>query len=249
MRSVECHAVVFDLDGVLTDTVAAHQHAWRALFSALHEDLGWAPASVAPPSSADYLRRIDGEPRTEVVKKILASRGVHLPEGEPGDHPAAMTVHGVANRKNQLFLRELRERGVPLQRGCPEILEWLDRQAIPVGVVSTSHHGDAVLRAAGIRSRIDVVVDGVVASLLDLADPPAPDTYVHAAAQMYADPGRTVVVVDTLSGAESARAGGFRVIGVGRGADRAVMMSAGADVVVDGLDEIFAQERASARRR
>jgi trehalose 6-phosphate phosphatase len=60
-------AVVFDTDGVLTDTASVHAAAWKRLFDeylALRTPRG--QETFQPFEEADYLRSIDGRPRYEL---------------------------------------------------------------------------------------------------------------------------------------------------------------------------------------
>src|SRR5690606_37062967 len=88
-------AVLFDLDGVLTPTAEVHMRAWSRLFTPYLEARG-----VEPYTDADYFAHIDGRPRYEGVRAMLAARGITLPEGDPSDPPEAETVCGLGNRKN-----------------------------------------------------------------------------------------------------------------------------------------------------
>lgn len=246
MRSADCGAVLFDLDGVLTDTAAVHEQAWGAMFTEVFDHLDREGRAVPPYTIGDYFLYIDGKPRSEGVKAILASRGLRLPQGDADDDPALMTVSGLGNRKNDMFLRRVADHGVRRHRGAEEILTWLDLQAIPKAVVSSSRNADEVLRAAGLRDRIDVLVDGVLAAQLGLPGKPAPATYLHAAEQLGVGPGHAMVVEDATSGARAGRDGGFWVVGVDRGVGRDELCASGAHVVVGELDEIFADERTPA---
>jgi beta-phosphoglucomutase family hydrolase len=243
MKARDCTAVLFDLDGVLTDTASVHERAWGGLFTAVFEAEAACGATVAPYTTADYFGYIDGKPRTEGVRAVLASRGIDLPDGGPDDDPDAHTVNGLGNRKNAMFLAELDEHGARTFPGAGELLDWLDLRAIPKGVVSSSRNAESVLRAAGMRHMVDIVVDGVVAMDRGIAGKPAPDTYLHAARQLDANAAHTIVVEDATSGVEAGRRGGFWVIGVDRGAGRDALLQYGADVVVTELDEIFADDR------
>ena len=241
MRAAECDAVLFDLDGVLTRTAAVHERAWSELFATV---LGAEKTEVQPYSIADYFAHVDGKPRAEGVRAVLASRGIEIPTGTPGDDPTTHTIHGLGNRKNDIFLAELERQGAAAFNGAAELLDWLERRAIPKAVVSSSNNADSVLRAVGLRHRIDVVVDGQVAGAVGLAGKPAPDTYLYAAEQLCAVPARSLVVEDAVSGVAAGRSGGFRVVGIDRGAGRAALWRHGADIVVDELDEVFAADRA-----
>lgn len=243
MRAAECDAVLFDLDGVLTDTAAVHEQAWGRLFAEAFEVFGGEGCVVAPYTVEDYFLHIDGKPRVKGIQAILASRDLKLPVGDADDSPEVMTVNGLGNRKNAMFLRMLERDGARRHHGAVEILRWLGGQGIPTGVVSSSRNADVVLRAAGLREGLDVLIDGVAAELLGQRGKPAPDTYLYAARQLGADPARTVVVEDATSGTRAGRDGGFWVVGIDRGAGREQLLHHGADVVVDELDEIFFEER------
>jgi HAD superfamily hydrolase (TIGR01509 family) len=96
-----------------------------------------------------------------------------------------------------------------------------------------------VLRSAGIDGMFDVVVDGDDVKRLGLRGKPAPDGFLEAAARLAVEPARAIVVEDALAGVAAGRAGGFGlVIGVERGAGRAGLLRAGADLVVNDLREL-----------
>jgi beta-phosphoglucomutase family hydrolase len=246
MRSADCDAVLFDLDGVLTDTAAVHETAWAALFTELFDNPAIEMSQPQPYSTVDYFTYIDGKPRNEGVQAVLSSRGIELPLGGPDDDPDALTVNGLGNRKNRAFLAAIDAGGASAYPGSVEILDWLAAQHIPRAVVSSSRNAEAVLRAAALRDRIDVVLDGQSAAALGLPGKPAPDTYLRAAEQLSAAPSRTVVVEDAVSGVAAGHAGGFWVIGIDRGAGRQNLLDHGADTVIVELDEVFAPDRIAA---
>ncbi|MGH3948083.1 MAG: HAD family hydrolase [Pseudonocardiaceae bacterium] len=232
-------AVLFDLDGVLTDTAAVHKRAWEQLFT---EFLGARRAGRggAGYTEADYYAHIDGKPRLDGVRALLASRDIDLPDGAEGDTtPEVPTVHGLAERKNQLFLAILRDEGVQTFAGSAALVDWLGARRVPMGIVSSSRNARAVLARTGLRDRFEIILDGDIAAVTGLAGKPAPDTYLHAAALLHAAPEHTVVVEDASSGVRAGRAGGFRVVGVDRGAGRLDLLRDGADIVVDDLVELI----------
>ena len=65
-------AVLFDLDGVLTPTAIVHEHAWSRMFAEYLTSHDIAPAYT----DDDYFAYIDGKPRYDGVRAMLASRGV-----------------------------------------------------------------------------------------------------------------------------------------------------------------------------
>ena len=68
-------AVLFDLDGVLTPTAEVHMRAWRELFVDFLTRRGVVDQ---PYTERDYFDHIDGKPRYDGVRSLLASRGLHL---------------------------------------------------------------------------------------------------------------------------------------------------------------------------
>jgi beta-phosphoglucomutase family hydrolase len=234
----EYDAVLFDLDGVLTPTAEVHMRAWEQTFSDFLRTRGGA----APYMQSDYFEYIDGKPRYEGVRSLLASRRITLPDGQPSDEPSSQTVCGLGNRKNQVFSAILRDEGVTAYPGSVRLLDHLGERGIKIAVVSSSRNVAAVLAAAGLTDRFHVVVDGDVAATAGLAGKPFPDTYLHAAVRVGAQVARSVVVEDALSGVEAAQAGDFGlVVGVDRGVGADRLMEAGADIVVADLAELVEQ--------
>ncbi len=219
-------AVLFDLDGVLTPTAEVHRRAWRELFTAA------LPAGAAPYVEDDYFAHIDGRPRYDGVREMLASRGVTVSED---------TVRELGDRKNDLFTEILERDGVTAYPGSVQLLDHLATLPIELAVVSSSRNARPVLSAAGLLDRFEVIVDGVVAAEHDLPGKPAPDTFSHAARTFGVPDARAVVVEDATSGVAAGRAGAFGlVIGVDRGVGHAALEAAGADLVVDDLAELVA---------
>ena len=228
------NAWLFDLDGVLTPTALVHMHAWARLFTPYLEAHG-----AAPYTEADYFAHIDGKPRYEGVRSLLASRGIELPWGDPADSPDTETVCGLGNRKNAVFTQVLETEGVAPYPGSVRLVDALLAQGREVAVVSSSRNAVPVLAAAGLTDRFPLVVDGLVAAAHGLAGKPDPATYLYAAEQLGVPRERAVVVEDAESGVASGRAGAFGlVIGVDRGAGADVLREQGADLVVDDLAEL-----------
>jgi len=220
--------VLFDLDGVITPTAEIHEHAWGELFAA-HDY-----------TEADYLAYIDGKPRYDGVRSFLNSRGITLPDGDPGDPPGDATVCALGNRKNTLFNDILERDGIAPYPGSQSTLDLLATEGIPSAIVSSSKNAVPVLLAAGLADRFDVVVDGVVAAELGLAGKPAPDGYLLGATRLGIDPSRSVVVEDAVSGVAASANRTFAVtIGVDRGAGHDVLLANGATFVVDDLSDLL----------
>ena len=234
---------LFDLDGVLTPTAIVHMHAWSRLFTPFLEAHG-----ANPYTDDDYFAYIDGKPRYDGVRSLLASRGIVVDEGDVTDAGTLDTVHGLGNRKNDAFNETLAEEGVSPYPASVAFLDAVTRAGARVAVVSSSKNAPAVLAAAGLADRFEVVVDGAVAAREGLPGKPEPDTFERAADLLGLDTADCAVVEDAESGVKAGAAGEFGiVIGVDRGVGREALEELGADVIVDELDELIpAVERAAA---
>jgi beta-phosphoglucomutase family hydrolase len=233
---------LFDLDGVLTRTATVHAAAWKEMFDDFlrrrAEETGepFVPFDV----HADYGRFVDGKKRADGVRSFLAARGIALPEGSPDDPPAAATVHGLGNRKNELLLAKLAD-GVEVYPGSRRYVEALRDAGLRTAVVSSSANTKTVLDTTGLAKLFDVVVDGVTAERDGLAGKPAPDTFLAAARALGVTPGEAAVFEDALAGVEAGRAGGFGwVVGVDRTGQAEELRRHGADIVVPDLDDLAA---------
>jgi beta-phosphoglucomutase family hydrolase len=235
---------LFDLDGVLTKTAKVHAAAWKEMFDAyLRERAATTGTELVPfDPVADYDDYVDGKPRYEGVQSFLASRGIELPRGEPSDPPEAQTVDGLGNRKNEIVLRLIRERGVEAYEGSVRYVRAARDAGLHRAVVSSSTNCHDVLVAAGIDDLFEVRIDGVAAERRHLRGKPAPDTFLAGAEAFGAPPAQAAVFEDALAGVAAGRAGDFGfVVGVDRAGQAGALREHGADVVVSDLDELLAR--------
>lgn len=256
VAGVVVDAALFDLDGVITDTASVHEAAWRALFDDVLARRPAAPGEDHRPfTHDDYLRHVDGRRRLDGIAAFLASRGVAVPEGEPGDGPDRPTLRGMAERKDRAFRERLAVDGVRSFDGTVAFVRALHAEGVATAVFSASRNCAAVLEAAGVAELFAVRVDGVVAAELGLPGKPDPATLLEAARRLGVEPSRTLVVEDAQAGVAAGRRGGFAlVVGIDR-TGGAALAEHGADVVVADLDELAVRPAAEdgggdgARRR
>jgi beta-phosphoglucomutase family hydrolase len=239
-------ACLFDLDGVLTDTAAVHEAAWKQTFDQLLSRRAEAHGEVFRPfERSDYLAFVDGKPRPDGVRDFLASRGITLPEGAPDDPPGAETINGVGNGKNQELLRRIHEDGVEVFEGSRRYLEAARDAGLRRAVVSSSANTKDVLDVTGLADLIELRVDGVTIRQERLPGKPKPDTFLTAAERLGVGPDTAAVFEDAISGVQAGRAGGFAaVIGVDRAGQADALRSNGASVVVSDLAELLDEVQA-----
>ncbi len=240
MSSTAFDAVIFDLDGVITQTATVHSRAWKKMFD---EYLKARAEKTGEPfrefTQEDYLAYVDGKPRYDGVKSFLESRGIQLPMGTPEDAPDKETICGLGNKKNEDFNEVLRNEGVEVYPSTVEFMKSLKEAGIHIGVASSSKNCEAVLKAAKLEYLVETRVDGVVSAALHLQGKPAPDIFLKAAENLGVKPYRAVVVEDAVSGVAAGKNGNFGlVLGVAREDNRQALRQNGADIVVADLAEI-----------
>jgi beta-phosphoglucomutase family hydrolase len=226
----EIRACLFDLDGVLTKTAALHAVAWKTIFdSFLRERDG---GSFVPfDSVGDYDEYVDGKQRNDGARAFLESRGIRLTDLEVAD---------LADRKHELALALIRDRGVEPYEGSVRYVDAVRNAGLRRAVVSASENCGAVLAAAGIDDLFELRVDGLVAEREHLRGKPAPDTFLAAATLLSVQPAEAAVFEDALAGVAAGRAGGFRiVVGVDRVGQADALREHGADIVVADLAELL----------
>ena len=234
-------AILFDLDGVITNTANLHANCWKQMFDqylqkrASERGEAFRPFDLA----ADYQLYVDGKPRFDGVRDFLRSRGIQLPEGNLDDPGSVETVHGLGNRKDHMVNRVIAEVGVEAYTGTVQFIHQVRRDGFKIAVVTSSQHCDAVLRAAKLDKFFEVRVDGNVIENQRLAGKPAPDTFLEAASFLGVEPKRAVVIEDALSGVEAGSNGNFGlVIGVARKGNAEELKRHGAHLVVEDLGEL-----------
>jgi alpha,alpha-trehalase len=223
-------AVVFDTDGVLTDTASVHAAAWKRLFDEYLAQRAGRPGELFRAfTEADYLRHVESRPRYDGVAGFLASRDISLPRGDPSDPPDRERVCGLGNAKDRLFVAQLRDHGVQAFPTSVGFVRRLRERGLRTALVSASRNMVAVLE-----------VDGVEADRLGLAGKPDPALFLEATRRLGV--ARAAVIEDALAGVEAGRRGRFgAVVGVDRGGQAAALVERDAEVVVAGLGELALQ--------
>jgi beta-phosphoglucomutase family hydrolase len=236
------HACLFDLDGVLTQTAKVHAAAWKEMFDEYLRRRAQPSRETVTPfdDHDDYDAYVDGKPRLDGVRDFLASRGIRLPEGGPGDAPGAETVYALGQRKNQIVLRRIHTDGVAAYPGSVAYVKAIRGAGWRRAVVSSSANCRDVLTAAGILDLFEEIVDGITAQQEHLKGKPAPDTFLAAARRFGVEPPEAAVFEDALAGVAAGRAGGFGcVVGVDRVGQAEALAAHGADRVVADLAELI----------
>jgi beta-phosphoglucomutase family hydrolase len=225
-------ALLFDMDGVLTQTAKVHATAWKQMFDEFLEERGKGDEPFALPR--DYEEHVDGKPRYDGVRDFLVSRGIE---------PDEALVRQLGDRKNDLAQALIRKDGVEVYDGSVRYVHAAREAGLKTAVVSSSKNTPEILEAAGIADLFDDVVDGHAVEDRGMKGKPSPDTFLAAARELGVEPAQAAVFEDALAGVEAGRAGRFgHVVGVDRGGEAEALREHGADVVVADLGELLAAQ-------
>lgn len=235
-------AVIFDLDGVITDTASIHCQAWKETFDNVLVEY-YKKNNIEKfdlfDSESDYRKYVDGKPRYDGVRSFLESRGINYPYGDVSDSPGILTICGIGNKKNELFNKILIERGADIFESTIELIKQLKSVDIKIGVASSSKNCMPILKRAGIDHLFEVCVDGIVSENEKLRGKPAPDIFHRACDLLGVSYYRAAIVEDAVSGVTAAKEGNFGlVIGIARHDNHRELKVHGSDIVVSDLIDI-----------
>jgi len=188
--SKKIKAVIFDLDGVITDTSEYHYQAWKRL--ADEEGI---------PFNRDDNDKLRGVSRGECLKILLNGKRV-----------SAEQFQEMMDRKNEYYVELLRQMtSENILSGAKEIVLELKKRGIKTAIASVSKNTRTVLKRTGIENLFDIVVDGYSVKNTK----PAPDIFLFAAKELGVKPKDCAVVEDAEAGIDAALAGNMLPIGIG----------------------------------
>ncbi len=238
-KSLLVDSLIFDLDGVITQTRDVHKKAWQEMFDLFFEKQKDKYSEQASMSENDYLQYVDGKPRYQGVKSFLDSRNIELPWGNTDDNPGFETVCSLGNMKNELFNKILDRDGVEVYDDALQKLEEWKHQGIKTAIVSSSKNCKKIIEVAGMDHLFDTRVDGTVSEATGLKGKPNPDIFTEAARLLDARAEKSVVFEDAISGVQAGQRGYFGlVVGVNRFDNKDALLKNGADITVDSFFEL-----------
>ena len=185
-------ALIFDLDGVLANTIQLHYLAWKYL--ADQHNI---------PFSEDDIDRFRGIQRREFVIELFA--------------PIPLTpaqVEDYASLKNTVYVDALRQAPADalLVPNARELIAQAQRAGLQVGVASSSTNAISTLIHTDLYDLVDVVADGNTVA----RSKPEPDIFLWTAGALRVHPCEAIVFEDAYAGITAARTAGMFAVGIGR---------------------------------
>lgn len=230
-------AVVFGLGQIVTDATTLHRRAWTATFDALLRSTGAGARRALTRSDHDLLA--DESSGLDAVRAVLGAHGVDLPTGSPADPSGPLSAWGIVNTADDRFVELLASEHPRALASSVGLLRRVRDAGAMTGLVTTCHHCQEILDAAGVRELFDAVVDAPAVAAMTLAAPPAPDTLVEVLTRLGAPAARAAFFASTVAEvAAGTRAGFAAVIALDRHGDLEQMVDAGAQSGAKDLAEV-----------
>lgn len=190
--------VIFDLDGVITDTAKFHYIAWKNLASSLGIEI-----------DEEFNETLKGIPRIESLIKILEFGGVR-------DKYSDEDIQELAHKKNEeykVLLEDLTKDDI--LPGIEKFMDELIDNKIKIGLASVSKNAPTILKKLELIEKVDFIANPAEVE----KGKPAPDIFIEAARGIGVEIKNTIGIEDADAGVQAMRACNMRSVGVGVDAD------------------------------
>ncbi|MFC4651952.1 beta-phosphoglucomutase [Lactococcus nasutitermitis] len=190
-------AVLFDLDGVITDTAEYHFRAWKALA----EEIGITGVD------REFNEQLKGVSREDSLTKILALGNKKVSDIEFAE---------LAKRKNDNYVQMIQDVSPKdVYPGILQLLQDLRKNHIKIALASASKNGPFLLERMALTEYFDAIADPAKVA----ASKPAPDIFIAAAEAVQVSPKEAIGLEDSQAGIQAIKDSGALPIGVGRAED------------------------------
>lgn len=202
-------AAIFDLDGVIVDTVPLHFKAWQRMFN----DYG------IKFTFDDYKKKVDGIPRIAGCKAILTDVSDDV-------------IDEASSKKQEYYIKLLDSEGIKVYDSTVSLIKNIIADGIKTAVVSSSKNCIDILNRAGLIDLFEVSLGGNDFT----KGKPDPQIFLLAAEKLSVAPEESVVFEDATLGVEGAKRANMKCVGIDRHNSPELFKKA--DVVVGDLSEI-----------
>lgn len=204
---MKLQAVLFDLDGVITDTAKYHFIAWKQMAEGIGISI-----------DSEFNESLKGIDRMQSLERIL----IH---GHQEERYSQAEKEQLAQAKNDEYVALLAslapEDAYP---GIKELLQELKDNGVPAVIASASKNAPLILNALQLTDAFQAIADPQ-----GIPGKPAPDIFLRGAALVGADPSFCIGIEDAQAGIEAIKAAGMYAVGIG---EQRILEPSGADWVL-----------------
>jgi beta-phosphoglucomutase len=179
--------LIFDLDGVLVDTVPAHFSAWQRMFQEYGYEFG----------KREYRRLVDGRPRFEGARAMMSNH-------------TDREIREAADKKNDYYIEMIEQGEFQVFDAAITLIRHCQKNGYGLAAASSSVNVRTVLEKAGLLEAFSIIVGGDEVE----NGKPSPDIFLTAAKGLGLEVDECIVIEDSVSGVQAAKNGGFYCVGL-----------------------------------
>ncbi|MFB3918894.1 MAG: HAD family hydrolase [Candidatus Velamenicoccus archaeovorus] len=200
MKTIKVKTVIFDMDGVITDTMPYHFRAWRRIYAAQGFKV-----------SREEIYRREGQPGYRTIKEILGERGIPFDEAK---------ARRILSEKERLFKKIVHKRFI---RGVKDFLRHLHHRGVAAALVTgTARHEAEEILPKNFLKRFAVSVTGDEVR----HGKPHPEPYLRALKKLNIRPQDAIVIENAPFGIRSAKKARLACIALETSLSRAYLKDA-----------------------
>ncbi len=210
MSKPHLEAVLWDMDGVIADTMQYHMSAWRDIL----QDMGIT-------MTEEDFRPLFGQRHDRIIRHFLGDKMTHE------------EIEALSDRKQALY-RQRVAKDIRAFPGVIDLMKALQKNGIKAALASsaTKENVDVIVEGLGIAKFFQAFVNGP-----EVAEgKPSPLIFQLAAKKLGTQPADCVVIEDAIAGVAAAKTGGMKCIAVTNSLPRERLKDA--DLIVDSLEEV-----------
>lgn len=210
MSKPQLEAVLWDMDGVIADTMKYHMGAWQDIL----KEMGVA-------LTEEEFRPLFGQRHDNIIRYALGNNMTHA------------QIEALSDKKQRLYRQRVASdiRALP---GAIELIKTLNKNKIKCALASsaTKENVDVIMKGLGITGYFQAFVNGP-----EVAEgKPSPLIFQLAAKKLGAQPTNCVVLEDAIAGVTAAKKGGMKCVAVTNSLPREKLKDA--DLIVDSLEDV-----------
>ena len=184
---------IFDVDGVIVNTVPLHFKAWQRMFTDYGKKFTFE----------DYKKKVDGIPRFDGARAVLTDL-------------SPKEIEQAAAKKQGYYLELVDSGEIETYPSTVELIKEFKKKAIKIAAASSSRNCRYILEKVGLINLFDAIIGGT-----DFKNgKPDPEIFLTAASRINVLPEESVVFEDAILGVEAAKKGKMRCVGIAREDDK-----------------------------
>jgi trehalose 6-phosphate phosphatase len=233
----DIESVIFDLDGVVTDTALVHQECWKQSFEKFMHSKNQLSYEF---KQQDYKTFLDGKTRVEGAESYLNFLNSTFFESQISKREINECIDLICFQKNNLF-RETAKGRLRVFDDAINFIQKISRAKIDMCVYTSSKNGLFILSELKLSGYFKEILSGTELQAMNLRSKPHHDGYSYLLKNNSFSKSKTLIFEDAESGVKAANCSGAIAVGVyrsGTEVEKNKLISSGAQYTINSFDEI-----------